>query len=208
MMRTLAPFVFVALLAGNAAADPISSPGFWPYGANTQGSVIYHDAGAWKQLGPGTSGNVLTTNGAGANPSWNAPAAAATIKQVVSSGGTITQAQATVAYYPCSGLLASSTAGETTANQLWALGGTFKNLYASVSAAPGTGNSVIFRLRINGATPSGGPTCTVSDSATSCNDLSHTAPVTAGQTCDVQVTTSTTLTGSVRAYSAQEFDPS
>lgn len=39
---------------------------------STQGSVIYRGASAWSQLGPGTSGQFLKTNGAGANPEWAA----------------------------------------------------------------------------------------------------------------------------------------
>lgn len=38
--------------------------------SNTQGSILYRGASAWAALGPGTSGNVLSTNGAGSNPSW------------------------------------------------------------------------------------------------------------------------------------------
>jgi hypothetical protein len=38
--------------------------------SNTQGSILYRSASAWVALAPGTSGNVLSTNGAGANPSW------------------------------------------------------------------------------------------------------------------------------------------
>lgn len=38
--------------------------------STTQGSILYRGASAWVALGPGTSGNVLSTNGAGANPSW------------------------------------------------------------------------------------------------------------------------------------------
>lgn len=37
---------------------------------NTQGSILYRDTSVWALLGPGTSGYVLSTNGAGANPSW------------------------------------------------------------------------------------------------------------------------------------------
>lgn len=41
---------------------------------STQGAVIYRDSTSWTQLNPGTSGHVLTTGGAAANPSWAAPA--------------------------------------------------------------------------------------------------------------------------------------
>lgn len=38
--------------------------------ASAQGTVLYRGASGWAALGPGTSGYVLTTAGAGANPSW------------------------------------------------------------------------------------------------------------------------------------------
>jgi|SRR5580765_1312398 hypothetical protein len=38
----------------------------------TQGSIIYRNASAWVALGPGTSGQFLKTNGAGADPAWDA----------------------------------------------------------------------------------------------------------------------------------------
>jgi hypothetical protein len=41
---------------------------------STQGAVIYRDSTSWTALNPGTSGHVLTTGGAAANPSWAAPA--------------------------------------------------------------------------------------------------------------------------------------
>lgn len=41
----------------------------------TRGSIIYRGASGWTLLAPGTSGNVLQTNGAGADPTWVTPAA-------------------------------------------------------------------------------------------------------------------------------------
>ncbi|MDE2099897.1 MAG: hypothetical protein KGL39_21770 [Patescibacteria group bacterium] len=38
---------------------------------NTQGSILYRDASTWKALGPGASGEVLSTRGAGADPIWS-----------------------------------------------------------------------------------------------------------------------------------------
>lgn len=46
-------------------------------GSAAQGDILYRGATAWERLGAGTSGQVLTTAGAGANPSWQ-----------TSSGGT------------------------------------------------------------------------------------------------------------------------
>lgn len=36
-----------------------------------QGSVLYRDSANWNALGPGIAGRVLTTQGAGANPTWD-----------------------------------------------------------------------------------------------------------------------------------------
>jgi len=38
--------------------------------SDTQGTVLYRGASAWEALAPGTALQVLTTNGAAANPSW------------------------------------------------------------------------------------------------------------------------------------------
>lgn len=37
---------------------------------STQGSILYRNGTVWTPLTPGTAGQVLTTGGAGANPSW------------------------------------------------------------------------------------------------------------------------------------------
>jgi hypothetical protein len=37
---------------------------------SAQGDILYRGASAWAALAPGTSGNFLKTNGAGASPSW------------------------------------------------------------------------------------------------------------------------------------------
>lgn len=41
-----------------------------------QGSLVYFNGTDWVVITPGTSGQVLTTQGAGANPTWTTPAAA------------------------------------------------------------------------------------------------------------------------------------
>jgi hypothetical protein len=42
-------------------------------GSAAQGDVLYRGASVWARLGAGTSGQVLQTNGTGANPSWATP---------------------------------------------------------------------------------------------------------------------------------------
>ena len=48
-----------------ATPDWITDPG-----SPAQGQVLYYNGTAWAVLAPGTNGQVLTTGGAGANPSW------------------------------------------------------------------------------------------------------------------------------------------
>jgi hypothetical protein len=38
--------------------------------ASAQGTILYRGATTWSALTPGTSGQLLRTNGASANPSW------------------------------------------------------------------------------------------------------------------------------------------
>lgn len=85
---------------------------------STRGDVLYRGAAGWAALPPGTSGDVLTTGGAGADPSWVTPS---------SSGGTVTSVALsappifTVTGSPVttSGTLALGLATES-ANQVWA----------------------------------------------------------------------------------------
>lgn len=53
--------------------------------SSTQGALLYRNATEWTALSPGTSGYLLQTQGAGANPAW---AQAGTVFSVAISGGT------------------------------------------------------------------------------------------------------------------------
>lgn len=41
--------------------------------SSVQGSILYRDSAAWAALAPDTTGKVLTTHGAAANPTWETP---------------------------------------------------------------------------------------------------------------------------------------
>lgn len=92
-----------------------------------------------------------------------------------------------------------------------AYNGTFKNLYFQSVTGPAAGQTFTITLMV-GSTPAGaasGPTavtCTVSNPATTCNDTTHTAAVTAGQYYAIQIVTSATSgpTGSIGI--GTEFD--
>lgn len=53
-----------ASVTPSAVLDGISS---------TRGTILYRGASGWAALSPGTSGNFLKTNGAGADPAWGLP---------------------------------------------------------------------------------------------------------------------------------------
>lgn len=69
---------------GNPEAVTISNVLDWLN--NNQGSILYRGATGWAVLVAGTAGDVLTTNGAAANPTWETPAGG-------SPGGSDTQVQ-------------------------------------------------------------------------------------------------------------------
>jgi hypothetical protein len=64
--------------------------------SSTQGSLLYRNASSWVALAPSTAGQVLSTNGAGANPSWLTIAGTGTVTSVGTgtglTGGPITAA--------------------------------------------------------------------------------------------------------------------
>lgn len=57
---------------------------------STQGSVMYRNATTWVCLGPGSSGQVLQSGGAAANPSWLTVSGTGTVTTVGWTGGIVT----------------------------------------------------------------------------------------------------------------------
>lgn len=68
------------------AADNSMSSILDAFFSSTQGSLLYRGASAWSALGPGTSGQVLTSQGASANPFWNAASGVFNQQSFTSSG--------------------------------------------------------------------------------------------------------------------------
>jgi len=56
--------------------------------STTRGTILYRNATVWVALAPGTAGQVLKTNGAGADPSWATMAADLSTFHLVSAGST------------------------------------------------------------------------------------------------------------------------
>jgi hypothetical protein len=84
--------------------------------ASTQGDVLYRGASTWSALAPGTSGQVLTTGGAAANPSWTTVTGTGTVTSVASgtglTGGPVTTTGTlSLATIPTLNILANTTGG-------------------------------------------------------------------------------------------------
>ena len=62
--------------------------------ASTQGDILYRGASTWSALAPGTMGQVLSSGGTAANPSWTTVSGTGTVTSVATNngltGGTIT----------------------------------------------------------------------------------------------------------------------
>jgi len=68
----------------------VPAPSFLPtFTAQAQGDILYRNATQWVNLGAGTSGKLLQTNGAAANPSWETVSVAAPSGTLpIANGGT------------------------------------------------------------------------------------------------------------------------
>jgi hypothetical protein len=55
--------------------------------ASAQGTILYRGASSWSALAPGTSGQILQTQGASANPQWTSVSGIGTVTSVNASGG-------------------------------------------------------------------------------------------------------------------------
>jgi hypothetical protein len=94
------------------------------------------------------------------------------------------------AFFPIGGGGLSSTT-ETNVDLAAPAAATVKNFTVQLSNAPGTGNSIAFTWRDNATSTA--ITCTVSGSATSCSDLTHSFTASAGDLLDIRAVTSGTI---------------
>lgn len=89
------------------------------------------------------------------------------------------------------------------------ISGTVKNFYLDVNAAgsgPGSGQSYTGTLYVNGSSTS--VTCQIGPGQTACNDTTHTAAVTAGQSVSMQFVTSSGANSSIsQGFSLEITNP-
>lgn len=141
--------------AGTSAMVPTTISGVLDGLTSTQGSVLYRGASGWAALGPGTNGNVLTTGGPSANPSWTS----------VSGTGTVT----TVSVVSANGF-AGSVANATTTPAITlttSITGILQGNGTAISAAAATGSgSVVLATSPALAGTPTAPTQTAGDNST------------------------------------------
>jgi hypothetical protein len=197
---------------GTAVPSALTASQVLDFLGSTQGQVLYRNASAWVPLSPGTSGQVLTTGGAGANPAWATVTGTGTVTSVASgaglTGGPITTtgtiSLASIAdqrilanvsggsAVPSANTLSSilDIAGSTTGNILYRSGGGWTVL------APGTNGQVLTQ---GASTPAWGSAGTVS------NVTIVGAGLTANSgTCNISTTGTCTLTTTAATKSNQE----
>lgn len=96
----------------------------------------------------------------------------------------------------CGTPVATANAGQR--QQLAATSGTFLTLYASQSTTPTSATTSVYTLVVNSSNTA--VTCTIAAAATTCNDTTHTAAITAGQAYWITVNNSSaSSTGNVIA---------
>jgi hypothetical protein len=146
---------------------------------SAQGDIIYRGASTWVCLTPGTAGRFLQTQGASANPQWGSEA----YPQLWADASNL--AAGLTRWVGCQGAASASSGAFA---ELMPMSGTLSNLYVKLSAAPGTGNSVQVTVYVNSSSTA--ITTTISNTNTTGNDLTHSASISAGQACDIQLVAS------------------
>jgi hypothetical protein len=150
---------------------------------------------------PLTRRTILNFTGSGVSCADANPITTCTVSGASSSGGIvtfsggITGSTGVTVYVPVGATGPQPSTGSATEDYVQipiASAATASNMYVSVSTAPGTGNSLAFTWRDNGANTS--LTCTISGSSeTTCSDTTDTATIGAGDLVDISMVPSGTL---------------
>jgi trimeric autotransporter adhesin len=112
---------------GSAAPSDLTASNVLDMIGTVQGDVLYRNASTWVVLAPGTSGQVLTTGGAAANPSWTTNGSGTVTSVTFTGDGTLLSST------PSSAVTSSGTLTATLAN---ASGGTVFGRSAGTTGAP------------------------------------------------------------------------
>lgn len=199
---TAAGFISDEPFSGNVQLNGFTSGNVTLTVADVAGTAIAY---MWPGTN-GTAGQVLSDSGVATCPTL--PAGAPTVCHQLawiaaggggSGGGGVLGYSATALTLPTAGTtflapiggaLASTTEANVTANAPAAAA--ISNMYVTLSAAPGTGNTIAFTFRDAGSSTA--VTCTISGaSATSCQDATHSFTPVVGDALAVQVVTTGTV---------------
>jgi hypothetical protein len=137
---------------------------------STEGNILYRDAAGWQVLAPGTSGQLLSTGGAGAIPSWITAVGTGTVTSVANDGSIKSSIASNGA------ITATGTLG------LWGEPGSITN--CTIGASVSGGALTVSLLGQNGSTPSASNPCIISF---------RSATAATGNYTYVQVTAATTF---------------
>lgn len=168
--------------AGTGAAETLTISNALDLVTTTQGAIAYRAAAQWFGLAPSTSGYVLTTNGAAANPSWGQVNLASAVTGTLPVGNGGTGATTLTGYVKGAGttaLTASSTipvadvSGLGTGIATFLATPTSANLAAALTDETGTGAAVF----ATSPALAGTPTSTTAAADTNTTQIATTAYV-------------------------------
>lgn len=174
---TLAQFPNIAnntvlcnIVGGSAVPTACSPSSILDVLGSTQGDILYRDAGGWQVLAPGGSGQLLSSGGVAANPSWITAVGTGTVTSVGNDGSLKSSIASNGA------ITATGTLG------LWGEPGSITNC---TLAATVSGGALTISLKgQNGSAPSASNPCIVSF---------RNATLATGDYTYVQVTTATSF---------------
>lgn len=187
---------------GTAIPSGITASNILDILGSTQGQVLYRNASTWVSLAPGTSGQVLTTGGAAANPAWATVTGTGTVTSVATNngltGGTITTTGTIGLDAIANGTLLANVSGisqHPTATAPTAIldivGSTQGNILYRAAGnwtvlAPGTNGQV---LTMGASTPAWGSAGTVSNAT-----IAAGTNISVSGTCNISTTGTCTIT--------------
>lgn len=145
----------------------------------SQGSLLYFDGAHWVQLPPGAPGQALTTQGAGASPSWSSTGTGQLLWGASRVGSTVTTRYLTPGY--------DNGLAQTIPTQIRAArAGALQNLRVRHNVPAGNGSPIVYTLRVNGVASA--LVVSLASTSADASDLVATVAVAAGDLLDFEVT--------------------
>jgi len=191
------------LTTGVTGTLPVANGGTGATTLGDAGVLIGNATGAVAVTSAGTSGQVLKSNGAAVDPTFGAPISYFT------SGLNTAPSVSAVNYMSISSKSSANTT-EAVLNTLIPVAGTLSKLRCKSDSAPDNGagtQTYKIDLRINGADSSPLVTCTISETATTCQDSSNVETFAQDDVAVYEITPAGTPT-STRMMCTLEFAPS